>query len=27
LNNYTGPQKEVVCAGVLTIPIPCILSR
>jgi len=25
--NYTGPQKKkVVCAGVLTIPIPCILS-
>jgi len=25
--NNTGPQKKVVCAGVLTISIPCILSR
>jgi len=24
---YTGPQKKVVCAGVLTILIPCIFSR
>jgi len=25
INNNTGPQKKVVCAGVLTIP--CILNR
>jgi len=25
--NNTGPQKKVVCAGIVTMPISCILSR